>query len=388
MTRNKKYILAAAGILLTAILIFLFFPGNDYLRKALLNGYPGIEDYRIFENRAVHAGNPVPWEFSEKYGHIRLTDSCRNEVEQYGTVAYLIIQDGKIVFEEYWDGYDEHSYSNSFSMAKSVVSMLVGCALADGYIRSTDQKVGEFLPTLTNISDLTIHQLLTMSAALDWNESEQGPFSPITRAYYGTDLDNIVGQLIINGTPGETFNYQSIVTQILAEIVKKASGKNISEYASEKIWTPIEAEQDALWSLDHKDGSEKAYCCYNSNARDFARLGQLVLNQGNWKGMQVVPADYLFKALQADTALHSAYNDGANRCYGYQFWTLNYNEMQIPYLRGILGQYVFIIPQHNAIVVRLGKQRAKEYTGDQHYPKDINIWLGCAIKLLNQTGQQ
>jgi len=190
--------------------------------------------------------------------------------------------------------------------------------------------------------------------------------------------------------PGVNFVYQSGVTQLLASIVEKATGENITSYVSRKIWTPIQAEENALWSLDRKDGMEKAYCCFNTNARDFARLGQLVLNNGQWNGRQIVSEEYIREATTADESLidkecHLKECNDVNQQYGFQFWILEKNGMKIPYMRGMLGQYIFVLPEKNAVVVRLGRERLKEYTDDQHYPADIDIWLNTAWDILDST---
>ena len=182
--------------------------------------------------------------------------------------------------------------------------------------------------------------------------------------------------------PGVNFIYQSGVTQLLGFIVEKATGEKLSDYVSRKLWTPMHAEESALWSLDRKDGMEKAYCCFNSNARDFARFGQLLLNNGQWDDRQLISPAYLAEATSPDTRL--VYKDlgKPNHCYGFQYWILDYKGMKIPYMRGILGQYVFTLPEKNAVIVRLGHKRSDTYTADQHYPDDINTWLDAAMDLL------
>ena len=159
-------------------------------------------------------------------------------------------------------------------------------------------------------------------------------------------------------------------------------GNEVCDYVSRKLWTPMHAEESALWSLDRKDGMEKAYCCFNSNARDFARFGQLLLNNGQWDDRQLISPAYLAEATSPDTRL--VYKDlgKPNHCYGFQYWILDYKGMKIPYMRGILGQYVFTLPEKNAVIVRLGHKRSDTYTADQHYPDDINTWLDAAMDLL------
>lgn len=365
---------------------YLVLPSNYYLRRALIHLHPKIDQYPIFENRTVKAGNPQSWPESEAYNKLSVPKKYQPVFEDLGTVAFVIIKDSALLFEQYWEDYSPRSHSNSFSMAKSIVSLAIGCAIDDGFIKNVDQPVNDFYPEFKgyNGKALTLRHLLTMSAGVDFDEAYSSPFSPTTKLYYGDDLQQIALGIKEIEEPGIHFIYQSGVTQLLALIVEKATGENISSYVSRKLWTPLNAEEDALWSLDKKDGIEKAYCCFNSNARDFARFGQLILNKGNWNGKQLVSESYIKEATTPDTNLiFKEYNE-TNHCYGFQFWHLTYKGMEIPYMRGILGQYVFAIPELNAVVVRLGHKRSDTRTA-QHYPDDIDTWLGAAIEIIQKS---
>lgn len=367
---------------------YLVLPSNYYLRRALTHLLPKIDQYPIFENRTVKAGDPQPWIQSEAYNTVSIPEKYLPVFEQLGTVAYVIIKDSTLLFEQYWEDYSPESHSNSFSMAKSIVSLAIGAAIDDGFIKDVDQPVSDFYPEFQgyNGKPLTLRHLLTMSAGVDFDEAYSSPFSPTTKLYYGDDLLQIALGMKEIEEPGVNFIYQSGVTQLLAFIVEKATGENISSYVSRKFWTPMNAEEDALWSLDKKDGIEKAYCCFNSNARDFARFGQLILNEGEWNGKQLISSSYLKEATTPDTSLlFKEYNE-TNHCYGFQFWHLTYNGMEIPYMRGILGQYIFIIPDLNAVVVRLGHKRS-ETRSDQHYPDDIDTWLGAAVEMIQNKSE-
>ena len=364
---------------------YLVLPSNYYLRRALTHLLPKIDQYPIFENRTVKAGDPQPWIQSEAYNTVSIPEKYLPVFEQLGTVAYVIIKDSTLLFEQYWEDYSPESHSNSFSMAKSIVSLAIGAAIDDGFIKDVDQPVSDFYPEFQgyNGKPLTLRHLLTMSAGVDFDEAYSSPFSPTTKLYYGDDLQQIALGMKEIEEPGVNFIYQSGVTQLLAFIVEKATGENISSYVSRKFWTPMNAEEDALWSLDKKDGIEKAYCCFNSNARDFARFGQLILNKGDWNGRQLISSSYLKEATTPDTSLlFKEYNE-TNHCYGFQFWHLSYNGME---MRGILGQYIFIIPDLNAVVVRLGHKRS-ETRSDQHYPDDIDTWLGAAVEMIQNKSE-
>ncbi|MDL2245208.1 beta-lactamase family protein [Parabacteroides sp. OttesenSCG-928-J18] len=379
-----KKIFVIIGIVIVLLAGFLALPSNYYLRQALIHLHPKIDQFPIFDNRVVVAAEPVPWPVAEGYNRLSLPEDVLPGFEELETVAYVVIQDGKLLFEEYWDGYSAQSHSNSFSMAKSIVSLAIGCAIDDGFIESVDQPVRDFYPEFAeyNGKTLTIRHLLTMSAGVDFQEAYTSPFSPTTKLYYGNDLQQVTFDMKMVEEPGVNFVYQSGVTQLLTFIVEAATGEPISDYVSRRLWTPMGAEETAVWSLDKKDGIEKAYCCFNSNARDFARFGQLILNEGRWGMWQLVSADYMKEATTPDRSLIYKEYDTPNTVYGFQFWKLSFEGMRVMYMRGILGQYVFAIPDRNAVIVRLGRKRSEERTS-QHYPADIDLWLSTGMRVLD-----
>ncbi|MCS7005167.1 MAG: beta-lactamase family protein [Cytophagales bacterium] len=376
---KKKTILIASLVLLGIVFgtISLAFIRLPYLQKAILYFTPGINDYTIFENRKVEARNPLPWKIASDYNRIQIPKKYRSEVEKNNTVAWLLVQDGEIIFEQYWDGYSDSSYSNSFSMAKTIVALLVGIALEEGKIKSLQQSVGEFLPAYAEgeKSRITIEHLLIMSSGLNWNESYINPFAHTAEAYYGEDIASTVMNLDVVETPGKKFKYLSGNTQLLAYVVQAATGKKLSEYASEKLWTPLGAERPALWSLDKADGDEKAYCCFNSNARDFARLGQLILQKGVFNNTRILSEDYINKMTTP-----YRYLEDTTQIYGYQIWIADHKGHKIPYLRGILGQYVAVFPHKNAVFVRLGHLYTRSKVNGHH--PDFLIYLDCVDEML------
>jgi CubicO group peptidase (beta-lactamase class C family) len=177
-------------------------------------------------------------------------------------------------------------------------------------------------------------------------------------------------------TPGTIFSYKSGEAQLLAMTLEKAVGEHLSDYASEKLWQPIGAEHPAYWSLDHKNGEEKAYCCFNSNARDFARLGELYLHGGNWKGKQIVDSAYVRQSVEPNKL--SDEDGNTVDYYGYLWWLLPYKGHRIFYAQGLLGQYVIVIPDKNLIVVRLGSKRG-DPKGDHTY-KIVYDMVDWALK--------
>lgn len=244
-----------------------------------------------------------------------------------------------------------------------------------------EQPVGDFLPHFRkgDRAKIKIKHLLWMSSGLNWDESYANPFSMTTEAYYGTNLKKIINRLEAVEEPGQRWIYKSGDSQILGFLVKEATGKNLSEYASEKIWKPLGAEHDAEWSLDRPHGMEKAYCCFFSNARDFARLGKLYLHHGIWNGDTIVPPAYVQASLTPNGLINS--DDGKKvDFYGYQWWLIpNYKGQDIFYARGILGQYIIVLPEKNIIIVRLGKQRAER---EGEHPGDVMGMIDGVNKML------
>ncbi|PWE01399.1 serine hydrolase domain-containing protein [Marinilabilia rubra] len=381
-TNKSKTLRTVILIIVGLMATYTFLP--NYLQKGLIYMNPNIDDYKIFDNREVKTGEPIPWPTAEKYGHLKLNQTTIDSLEKYNSVAFLVIQHDSILYEGYWDGYTETTISNSFSMSKSVVSLLIGCAIEEGLIKSLDEKAKKYLPWLNGpySGDLTIRHLLTMSSASSWDESYSSPFSITTRAYYGRSLSSTIKEVKIVQHPGIVWNYRSGDTQLLERILNKATGLTLSEYASQKLWQPMGAEEPALWSLDRRKGIEKAYCCFNSNARDFARIGNLILNNGSFAGKKILSEDYINKMI---TPAKYLTNENAEMVdyYGLHWWIMNYKDQEIPYARGILGQYIFVVPQHDAVIVRLGHKRSDSY--HNHHPKDAFTWVKAGLEIIKQN---
>ena len=368
----------------TALLLLVILIAPAYTWRAILYGHAKIDNYSIFENRLVPNAQTIHWQHDSLYNKQAIDPAHLSVFDTFGTTAFVVIRDKKIIHEEYWDGASDTTRSNSFSAAKSIVSLLVGCLLDDGKIKSLDQPITDFLPDFKNTNGFTlrIKDLLTMSSGLDWDEGYSSLFSPTTRAYYGKHLSDQVLGLKVISEPGKAFNYQSCDTQLLSLIIEKVTGKTLSEFASGKLWKPLGAEHAALWSLDREDGVEKAYCCFNSTATDFARIGQMVLDSGQFNNQQIVSKSYLKEATTPASWLKGEEGDPLDY-YGYQFWMLTHKEHKVIYARGILGQYIFIIPSLNAVVVRLGTERSKVQV--QHIPSDIFVYLDAAFELIGKN---
>ena len=350
-----------------------------HVPKTLIYQYAGIYDYRIFHNREIAVSTPQPWIKSASYNKAIYPEIMLNDLTAIQTTAFLVIRNDSLLFEQYWDA-DTNVISNSFSMAKSFIGLLIGAAVEDGYIKNLDQRASEFIPGFqkNGKSDVRIRDLLTMSSGIRWREGYGGLFGPTTRAYYGRNLKKMIRKLKQEYQPGINYRYQSIDTQILALILENATGKKVADYASEKLWKPLGAEYTALWSLDRKDGFEKAYCCFNAVARDFARIGVMVLHNGNWKGKQLIPADYITRSLTPAANINDRNGDPVN-FYGYQWWTTQHKDMKINMAVGLGGQYIIMIPDKNIVIVRLGHKRSLTRKGV--FSSDLFQWIDAGLEI-------
>ncbi|PKQ69079.1 serine hydrolase [Labilibaculum manganireducens] len=354
----------------------------NYLRTSLIYWYANIDDYTIFENKEVSVENGEDWQEDSEYNEYILDSADRNYLEDNETVAFLVIQNGTVVYEEYWDDYGTESLSNLFSATKSIVSLLIGIAIDQGKINSINDPIGKYLKEFSKDErgNITIKNLLTMSSGLDWDEAYSSPTSITTKAYYGKNLREVSTNQHLVEKPGVRFRYQSGNTQLLSFIIEEATGETIAKYAERMLWKPMQATQPALWSLDKKEGDEKAFCCFNTNARDAARFGQLVLNKGKWNGVQLVSEEYITEATKAASYLLNEEKTEPLNFYGFQYWILPYSRMNIPYMRGHLGQYIYSIAEKNTVVVRLGKQKDKIKQGQ--ITLDIPKYVDIALKII------
>ena len=374
----KKILIAIPVAVIIAYLCLPF-----YAKKALIYWFPTIDDLNIFEHATVHAPDSCwEWAISDKYNSYKLSKEDSAYIDDMKTVSFLVIRNDSILYETYRGGWNDTLTSNLFSATKSIVGMLVGIAMDEGKIGSVDDKVMKYIPEYNRgrQKDITIRNLLTMSAGMDWDEAYASLFSVTTHGYYGNDLYKLIMGLDIVDTPGVQYSYRSGETQLLSFVLEAATGETISKYAEKKLWRPMMAGQDAFWLLDKKDGDEKSFCCFHTTARDAARFGRLMLNMGNWNGRQLVSREYMEEALAPASYLKDQWGKDPLTYYGYQTWIMNYKGERCPYFRGMLGQYIIAIPSKNAVVVRLGHKRSREYV--KELTTDIIKYMEIAEKIL------
>jgi CubicO group peptidase (beta-lactamase class C family) len=368
-------------IVIIVLIAGLYATGYGYILKGVrvvyMTGHTTafIDDHPYFTNRTIETSSPQVWKKHKDYNTLEPTDRLLETNDTYGTIALLIIKNGKILHENYNEGYSKSSKTNSFSMAKSITASLLFKAIQDGHIQSLDQPLTDFFPDFKGeyAARCTVGDLASMSSGLNWNENYYSPFSMTAQAYYDAGLEDLILDLAIVNEPGKEYKYLSGNTQLLGMVIEKATGKSLSEYLSQSFWRPLGMNDFGLWQLDEENGIEKTYCCISTNARNFAKFGQLYLNKGKWKGQQIIDSSFV------ELATRPRFKDSPE--YGYGFWLSNYKDKTIFAMRGILGQYVITIPEDDLVIVRLGHQRDPKKVNA--FPIDFYIYIDEVYRMLS-----
>ena len=371
-------------IILLVIISLLYIFGYGYLvrgvRVTYLTGHKTafLDDYEYFDNRTIEKGTAQPWLVSKDYNKVPATEKLNQTHKELETTSFLIIKGDSIWHESYFDIGSQTSKTNSFSMAKSIVTSALGKAIDLQMIPSLDTKVVDYLPELKGkyANELTVGDLASMASGHSWIEDYYGPTSLTSQAYFKKDLRELMLSLPVDNKPGQNFIYQSGDTQLLAMVLEKATKMTLTDFVSEYFWKPMGMESDALWQIDHGgDGVEKAYCCIASNARDFARFGKLYKQNGKWNDEQIISSDFIQKSI------HPRFTESPQ--YGYGWWLSNYKNKQIYYMRGHLGQFVIVIPEDDLIIVRLGHKKGLQTKTDAH-SNDLYVYIDEALQMINQ----
>ena len=265
------------------------------------------------------------------------------------SAALLVVHDGKLRLERYGLGFGATGRWTSFSVAKSISSTLVGAALKDGYIRSMDDKVSDYIPAMAGSAydAVSIRQLLTMTSGVRWNEDYSDPQSDVARfnnhqPEEGVDaLVDYLRRLPRDVAPGSRWHYSTGETNLVGILVSAATGKPLSTYLSEKIWADAGMEQQATWLLGRSD-HEISGCCIQAATRDFARFGMFILDGARVDGRSIVPEGWLTEATTERVGIGEP-----GRGYGYQWWTYADGSFAA---RGIFGQGIFIDSKRGIVI--------------------------------------
>lgn len=366
------------GITLGAIAGLLWVSGNNHIYLGLYDTYlqgrtkPAVDDPDLFPYRTIHKGESKPWKIAVNYNGKKALAKTTEAHQEYQTLAFLVIQNNELLHEQYFESYKENSLSNSFSMAKTFLSILTGVAIHQGKLGLYDP-VCQFLPDYIEAKDtaLKVIHLLNMTSGMNFDENYGNPIGFMAKAYYGSDLKSLLKGYHIELQPGAQWKYLGGNNLLLSLLLERVLGEKISDYASQQIWKPMGMEHDARWILDHPGGDEKTFSGLYATARDYAKLGKLYLNHGRIGRQVVVDSAYVQKSIRPVNVPDE--KEKMIDYYGFAWWLTQYKGHDVFYMQGILGQYMFAIPDLDLLIVRLGRTRAEKTNGIN--PDDLFVWL-------------
>lgn len=310
-------------------------------------GYRNMD--KITWTRAVPAGNnpyPLPADLRDLSGVVIVSDDETMTLDDYvrtqNVAGLIVVKDGEVLYERYELGNTEESRWIAYSVAKSVTSLLVGAAISDGYIRSVDEAVSDYLPRLKNSSydDSTIRDVLQMSSGVAWTEDYADRASDINQVTWATlPMYEYLSRRPREHDPGTVFNYNTAETNLVGNLLRSAVGNNLSTYLSEKIWKPFGMEHDAYWALTDDGGGEFGGSSLSATLRDYARLGLFALRGGKLQnGESVLPDGWMAESTTA--------SEGSAE-YGYLWWLQDTGTYSAA---GIFGQGIYINPATGVVI--------------------------------------
>jgi CubicO group peptidase (beta-lactamase class C family) len=364
--------------------------GPEYVMRLVQNGDSRVDDYLRFPERPVANQAPAfrfpvaseaeKLKFAQAFaslmphrnGGAAPAGSADKFLADTDTTGFIAIHDGQIVHEGYFNGYRRDSIQTSFSMAKSITSMLIGAALADGSIVSADTRASSILPDVPALqqSPITIRDLLLMASGLHYDRWRplwvfSAPWDDDSLTYYDPMLRALAKSVWVEAPAHSRFLYNNYHPLLLGMILERTTHMTVAAYLEKKLWSQIGTEFPASWSLDSKsDGFEKMESGLNARTVDFAKLGLLMLNRGTWNGHQVLPEAWVNESTSPSGPVAAGYYAWGDpgffaikgAYYKYLWWGLERPDGSYDYFAdGKFGQYIYISPSNHVVIVRNGK---------------------------------
>ena len=342
---------------------------RSQLARAIVWGESDMDDHRRFPARRVAAG-PDRFDFHRPAGgagtpphplrRISVWDDLRlveRDLEPFlaasDTTAFLIVRGDRLLYEGYFNGAGRDQVQTSMSMAKSVLSALVGIAIGEGRINSVEDPITRYVPELAGrdprFGRITLRHLLSMTSGLRYEEG--GPWGDDTATYYAPDLRKLaLEQTEVVEAPGRRFHYNNFNPLLVGLALERAVGMPVATYLEQRLWQPLGMEADGSWSLDSQaSGFEKMESGLNGRPVDFAKLGLLFARGGAWQGRQLVPRAWVQQSTVAPT--------GGGPGYGYFWWVQDDRSPPALFARGKYGQHLYVVPEADLVLVRFGRDR-------------------------------
>lgn len=385
--KGIKVFLRILLITIVALLGYFMSFGPKYAYRVMVWQDSDYDDYLKFKSVPIKKA-AQPFEFisanagqeSQSIREFQQHPEVQNMIEfmeRTDTYAFLIIKNDTLLFEYYAEGNDRTSLQTSFSTAKSFLSVLIGLAIEDNYIRGVNDRITRYLPELREsdgrFKNITIEDLLRMRSSIAYSSETKFPFMTMDapRTYYHPDLRKVALEMTeIDPDLNGKFHYNNYNALLLGLILERATNRSISNYMEERLWKRIGTEFDASWSTD-EHGFEKMESGLNARAIDFAKMGRLILNNGQFEGEQILKAKWVDRSTQPIDTLSPGRNGGWG--YSYMWWSIPQEERNAEiFANGRYGQFIYISPDTGVIIIRHGLRGA--HLGDYDWTRIFSAY--------------
>lgn len=366
------------SILLIVVSSIMYSP--EYVFRTIINGNSDVMDYKVFPKRVIQkSSQPYHYEAAIDDSLPSMTINYTNNgkrqsmplqtlLKETDTMSFIVVQNDKVVMEEYFNGFTKYDVNTSFSMAKSIDSLMIGIAIEKGYINSEKQSIADYITEFkgTKMADITIEDLLLMRSNIRYEEGKIW-FGDDAKTYYMPNLRNLALSLtdLTDNYQGK-FHYNNYHPLLLGLILERSTGKRVAEFFEQEVWNKIGAENDASWSLDNeKTGFEKMESGINFKPIDFVKIGSMLLHDGSWNGQSIVNENWIEQSTRSEFPLDPDEYKGSfleNKNIGYKFmWYSTPNDKgSLDYFAwGKYGQFLYMSPEHNTVILRTGQSMGR-----------------------------
>ncbi|PKO14540.1 MAG: serine hydrolase [Chloroflexi bacterium HGW-Chloroflexi-10] len=368
--------IAIIGVVALFLVMAMLIYSPEYVYRVLVWQESDAFDWQKFPAHELNAA-PSTYLFDVApdprvetlFAQLSATDNWNSFLETHETQAFIVIQDGKVLYENYFNNTQRDSIVTSFSVAKSYNSALIGMAIQEGYIKSVNDPITTYLPELTErdprFKDITIQHLLLMASGLEYKEFRPLLFNSddILTTYYPNQRKIALENTHIIDPPRKYFNYNKYHPQLLGMIIERATGMPVSNYLQTTIWDTLGMEFDGSWSIDSQESNfEKMETGVNARAIDFAKFGVLYLNEGRWQGKQIISKTWINESTRP--LIPDNYTDyysdwiellPGQAYYNYMWWGIAREDGTFDFTAlGDKGQFIYVSPHKNLVIVRNG----------------------------------
>jgi CubicO group peptidase (beta-lactamase class C family) len=360
--KKKRVRQIILGIFIITIGLVVF--TDNYYGRLIRWNIPDVYDYQKFPYETIGNSNKpylIPKNIDKEYfsklefeREGETINGLTNLLASTKTNAFIVIQNDTIIFEKYLNGRSRESLCKAFSASKSVLSLLIGIAVNEGHINSINDPLKKYITDFRNkeLGEITIKQCLNQTTGIKYN-NKMSFFSDKPKFYYTKDVRDLIKGVELENRPGTRWSTDEYSILLLGAVLENATGQSISNYLEQKIWTQIGTEYPATFSVDSKENKfEHVADGLNATAIDFAKIGLLLLKNGEWNQEQVIPIKWMKDSF---SLTESSETDRIGLSYKYLWWIKRKNGDF--HAAGHYGQYIFVSPRSDTVIVRFGESK-------------------------------